>query len=302
MRIVITGGAGFLGQAIRDELVQLGHLVTTLDVRKTNKTNHITCNILNLEKLKEAFKGIDVVYHIAGVLGTSELLEVNQFAIDINITGTVNVLEAALHNNVKRVFYPTKPNDWLNTYSITKQAGEQFAQLFSETSFMEIRILRWLNAYGPFQKTHPVRKAVPSMIIEALNNKPLTIWGAGEQPVDLIFTEDLAKITAHYTMLSNVNNEVRDTGCTTRMTVNELADLIIKLTNSKSEKKHFPMRKGEDEDIYITPLDAPTAEDLLAGKVSMTSLEYGMLKTIEYYDSLSPEVHKEVLDFYNMVA
>jgi UDP-glucose 4-epimerase len=135
-----------------------------------------------------------------------------------NINGTVNVLHACVRHGVQTVFYPTKPNEWLNTYSITKKAGEEFAQLYAQTRGLDVRVLRWLNAYGPRQKLYPIRKAVPVMILQALHDLDVEVWGTGDQPVDLIHTEDLARNTVQYTLADNIDSTVRDAGNTVRMT------------------------------------------------------------------------------------
>ncbi|MBU4315621.1 NAD-dependent epimerase/dehydratase family protein [Patescibacteria group bacterium] len=250
-RALITGGSGFLGKVITKELEKHDIESYVFDLDYSNNQNHLRGDITNFHDVASAVRGCDVVFHIAGLLGTSELIEKNIDSINVNIIGTVNVLEACLQSGVNRVFYPTKPNDWINTYSITKKAGEDFAMMFSEIHNLDVRILRWLNAYGPGQKAVPVRKAIPVMITQALLDQDIIIWGTGEQPVDLIYTADLAKITVEYTLadLSNTNVVIRDTGLSKRMTVNELAEKIIQLTNSCSSIVYKNMRLGEKQDI-----------------------------------------------------
>jgi UDP-glucose 4-epimerase len=149
------------------------------------------------------------------------------------------------------VFYPTKPNTWLNTYSITKRAGEEFCMMYAREYDLDVRILRWLNAYGPGQKAFPVRKAVPVMILQALENRDVQIWGSGEQPVDLIHVDDLARITVDYTLGKDLDSATRDTGLSHRMSVNDMAKMIVEMTGSKSKIIHLPMRKGEDQNIPV---------------------------------------------------
>jgi nucleoside-diphosphate-sugar epimerase len=107
---------------------------------------------------------------------------------------------------------------------------------------LDVRVLRWLNVYGPGQKAHPVRKAVPIMILQALHGRPIEVYGSGEQPVDLVYVDDLARVTVAYMQLESTGCETSDTGLTIRLTVNELAELIRRLTDSRSKIVHLPMR------------------------------------------------------------
>ena len=161
-----------------------------------------------------------------------------------------------------------------------------------------MRILRWLNAYGPGQKAFPVRKAVPLMVIQAIENKDIQIWGDGEQKVFLIYSEDLARNTVLYTLKPNIDSVVRDTGNVVEMTVNSLANLIIKLSNSKSKIKHLPMRLGEDPSKLLEYISEPTASDILGVSDQTTPIEKGMSDTIEYYKQLSPQRRIDALKFY----
>jgi len=296
-KALITGGSGFLGKALNRNLIDNDYEVYTFD-SGPGKDNHIQGSVVNFNEIKSAVSGFDVVFHLAGLLGTTELLDQNLVAIDVNIKGTVNVLEACYNEGVSTVFTPTKPDRWLNTYTITKKAGEEFAKLYSQVKGLDVRILRWLNAYGPGQKAFPVRKAVPLMINQALENKDIEIWGDGEQKIYLIYSEDLARNTVLYTLKKNVDSVVRDTGNTFEMSVNELAHLILKLSKSNSNIKHLPMRLGEDPTKLLTPLPKPTAADILDFTNSTTPIEKGMSTTIEYYKQLPSQIRKDILKFY----
>ena len=297
-RALITGGSGFLGKAMMQHLVENDYVVHTFDTKPSKDEKHIQGDIRNYKDVKSALSGMDVVFHLAGVLGTTELLEQNELAIDVNIKGTVNVLEASLTQNVSTVFIPTKPDRWLNTYTITKKAAEEFAQIYSQIKGLDVRILRWLNAYGPGQKAFPVRKAVPIMIIQALENQDVKIWGDGEQKVFLNYTKDLARNTVLYTLKPNIDCIVRDTGNIVEMTVNELAQLIVKLSNSKSKITNHPMRLGEDPSKKLELFSEPTAADILGVTNDTTPIEEGMSSTIQYYKELPSQSRIDALEFY----
>lgn len=296
-KALITGGSGFIGNAISKCLENFGYDVYIFDQQSSSHSNHFNGSITNFDKVCEAIKSMDSVYHLAGMLGTSELLTTPFEAIETNIRGTVNVLEACRLFNVKRVFYPTKPNLWLNTYSITKKAGEDFSQMYNKIYKMDIRILRWLNAYGAGQKLYPIRKAIPLWILQSLYGLPLEIFGNGEQPVDLIYIDDLAKITVLYTEYSNLDSTVRDTGYTQRLTVNELTSLIINLCKSNSTKKYLPMRPGEYQELPVNLLENNTASDICNIKLTI-DIEKNLLTTIEWYRNLPTEAKESALNFY----
>ncbi len=298
---LVIGGRGFIGKPICDALVSDGLDVVTYDLSYAGDDKsypHRRGSINDPTSLDAAMRGVDYVFHIAGVLGTSELIEQSVLAVDVNIAGTVHVLDACVRNRVKTVFYPTKPNTWLNTYSITKRAGEEFCMMYAREYDLDVRILRWLNAYGPGQKAFPVRKAVPVMILQALENRDVQIWGSGEQPVDLIHVDDLARITVDYTLGKDLDSATRDTGLSHRMSVNDMAKMIVEMTGSKSKIIHLPMRKGEDQNIPVELLPKPYASDLLRTSSPGIALEAGMNDTISYYAKIEKAKRNDILDFY----
>jgi nucleoside-diphosphate-sugar epimerase len=291
-----------LGRAHHRVLAAQGYETVSFDPRPSpDGIQYYPGSILDLANVEAAVDGADVVFHFAGLLGTSELLSQSPEAVDVNVKGTANVMEACRRRGVRTVFYPTKPNDWLNTYSITKKAGEEFARLYASQFGMDVRILRWLNAYGPGQKAYPVRKAVPLMILQGLHDLDIEIWGTGEQTVDLIYTADLARNTVLYTLNNNGDATVRDTGNTLRMTVNELASLIHDMTGSQAGLRHLPMRAGEDLGKPVRLLPGKTAADLLGVADTTTPIELGMAATITYYRDLPIEDRLKALQFYGAI-
>ena len=296
-KALVTGGSGFLGKAMHRYLADNGYDAYNFDTGHGTE-NHIQGSVLNYEEIRAAVSGIDVVFNIAGLLGTTELLDKNIEAIDVNIKGAVNVLEACYHEGVSTVFYPTKPNVWLNTYTITKKAAEDFGKIYSQYKGLDVRMLRWFNAYGPGQKAFPIRKAIPLFINQALANKDIEIWGNGEQKVKLIYSDDLARNSVLYTLKENVDSTVRDTGNNVEMSVNELATLIIKLSKSNSTIKHLPMRLGEDPTEEFPSIPGQTAADILGFEDNTTSAEKGLRATIEYYSQLPSQRRQKILEFY----
>lgn len=291
----ITGGNGFIGKAIATELAKQNKEVSIFD--QTLNPQH---DILVFDSLFQELQDCDNVYHFAATLGTSELLEMNAVAVDINVKGTVNLLEASVKAGVSKILYPTKANVWLNTYTITKEAGEKFSQMYAQLYDIDVRIIRMLNVYGPGQKLYPVRKAVPIMILQALNNLPIEIYGNGQQIVELMYVEDVAKILVSYMDTPIKDSRIRDIGLTIRLTVNEMVSKIKQVVQSKSKILYLPMRKGEDSMYMGLQPEYPTLASQLGLENFATPLEEGLIKTINYYQSLPPVYVKNALSFYGM--
>ena len=280
-KIVVFGGEGFCGKAIVKELLEKPDV--EVYVSDVDSKFFASGSILDRGYVRCVVQGAHTVYQIAGLLGTSELIKTNVDAIRTNIEGTTIVLEESLKAGVKSFFYPTKPNEWLNTYSITKSAGEEFVRMFGKLHGLGVKIVRWLNIYGPGQHVMPVRKAVPTMILQGLEGWPIEIYGDGSQPVDLQYIDDIARLTVKYAELPGAYLETRDLGATIRISVLETAELVRELTGKRSEIKHLPMRRGEDQEKVIGPINGFP----VAVMVEDSKMEFyidGFEKTVEFYE------------------
>ncbi len=202
-------------------------------------------------------------------------------AIDININGAMNVLLACANSRVpKRVFLPTKPNEWNNIYSMTAQAVEKLGHVYRENSGLDVRVLRLWNVYGPRQRLFPVRKAVPLFIFQALRNRPVEVFGDGSSVVELMFVEDVAKTIADFTLHRGPASDTYEIRSGVQISVDELARRIVQMVGSRSEVIHVAMRKGERPGSkFGRALDVRN----LLGESPITSFDLGMEKTIEWY-------------------
>lgn len=300
MKCVITGGSGFIGGFIAEKLAKEGEEVIIYDVVEPKFS--LGKNIVYIKgdtrfskNLQRVVKNSDEVYDMAGLLGTSELMFINKRAVNTNIIGAINVLEVCRKEKVKRLFYPTKVNGWLNTYSITKFAIEQFHCMFKKNFNINTVVLRLFNVYGPREELYPVRKVAPLFIAQALNNKPIEIYGDGKQTVDLIYVEDVARIIINATKNYRLDN-ILDVGSGTPITVNDLAKKIIKITNSKSEIVYKKMRIGEPLRSNIKANMAKSKKYLNIGK--LIDLDNGLKRTIKYYKSLDAEELNKALRYF----
>lgn len=283
--ILVTGGNGFIGSHLVINLQKKGYNVAILDRSPKKVLKGVKIfqgDIRNNKFVKGALKNIDLVYHLAGLLGTEELNTQSIPATKINILGTLNILEGARANNSKLLLV-SKPNVWLNTYSITKETSEKFTQMYCKEFGLKATIVKWFSVYGPGQKHYGVQKAVPTFIMKALNNQPLPVFDDGTQMADFIYVTD----TIHATILAAESNKVEgkivEIGTGKGTKIDDLAKKIIKLTGSKSKIEFLPMRGGEDPHTKVVA-DTKLLKSL--NFVPEVNFSEGMMETINYYKKI----------------
>lgn len=232
MNLVITGGAGFIGDSLRKRAERLGHEVFIFD-----RTH-------GFDLLTDPLPPADSVIHLAGVLGTDELFDDIDRAIDINIKGTVRVLDACRD---KKMTYTSinMPTVFPSVYTATKVCAARLASAYHIAYGVPVSHVRAFNAFGPGQKHGPghPRKIIPAFATDAWEGRPLTIWGDGTQSVDLVHIDDLARMLLDATGFGD--DITFDGGTGQSFTVNQVADLVLTLTGSSVGVEHKPMRRGE---------------------------------------------------------
>lgn len=235
--IAVTGGAGFIGTAVRQRLESEGHTVKVID-RKTG------IDICSPKELFAAIRGCESVIHLAGVLGTSELFDDIDRAIDVNITGTLNVLRACDTASAGYVGI-TMHEHFPSVYTATKIAAQRLGSAFHNAYGLPVCHVRAYNAYGPGQAYGPghPRKILPAFSVEAWSQKPITIWGDGTQTVDLIHTDELARILCEATQFDD--DGIIDAGTGIAYQVRDIADMVLRVTGSTAGVQFLPMRQGE---------------------------------------------------------
>jgi UDP-glucose 4-epimerase len=287
---VVVGGMGFLGCSVVRELLDRGHCVTVMDRRASQEA----CDrlfgagtvlardgdILDRGGLELVFRGAQEVYHFAGRLGTSELNKDVIGAIEANISGAVNVFEAARRASVSVVFYPSKPNIWLNTYTITKYAAEQFARLYSEDG-LRVCSLRYFNAFGPGQAVEPIRKIIPTFALYAMWGRALPVYGDGNQTVDLIHSADLARVSVDFVRAQPRFGPL-DLGRGIALTVNEVAVAVNSYFTNSSGIEHLPMRPGETPGTTLVADLAPLQKIL--GPLTFKDWAGALADTLAWYE------------------
>lgn len=240
MKVAVTGGKGFIGQAVLDELAKRGHTATILD-----RPEH---DILYPDALTQAVDGHDAVIHLAGLLGTHELFTTYAQAITTNITGACNVLESCSRTGASYVSVRL-PDVWRNIYQATKRAAYDMAQAWYEHRGVGISHVRAYNTFGPGQSLTRHRKIIPYFSTQAWAGKPLEIWGSGEQTVDLVWVGDVARMLVD--ALDFTEDQTFDAANCLSFTVNEVAQMVGEAAGIDIEITHVPMREGETPDTYI---------------------------------------------------
>lgn len=238
MKIAITGGGGFIGAATKTYAESLGHDVILFDRKDGN-------DILGP---LDGLAGTDAVIHLAGVLGTHELFDNVQGAIDINITGSYRIMQWCIENDANYVGI-LMPDVFPSIYTATKVASQRIAKALHHSRGLKVSHVRAYNVFGPGQAHghgHP-QKLVPTAIINAWVGNPIPVWGSGYQGVDLIYVDEAARILVEAT--SFTDNQIFDAGTGISMTVNQVVDYIAQAVKREGgplvDPEYLPMRDGE---------------------------------------------------------
>ena len=285
MKCLVTGSSGFIGSHLVKALLRHGCRVEGLDTMPSrfHKVRTHTIDVTDPEAVERTTRGFDFVFHLAGLLGTDELQGNAYRATAINIGGTVNVLEACFKSGTKMIL-ASKPNVWLNTYSITKIAAEQFLHMYRKEYGVQAAILKWFNVYGPYQRLMDdvgYKKFIPHAIMNALRGLPIEVYGNGDQIVDLVHTSDtvsaLLGIVDNWSECEGGCFEVGNCGAS----VNEVIDILSNIAGRKLEVTHLAMRRGEPENSKVRA--DITALNRATDWVPAMSLMEGLRHTFGWY-------------------
>lgn len=305
-KYLVTGGAGFIGSNIVDALLHRGEYVRVLDNFSTGKPQNlvgldgkiefIEGDIRDLDRVREAVKGMDYVLHQAALPSIPRSISDPITTNEVNLTGTLNVLVASRDAKVKRVIYaasssaygdnPTLPKREdmpvrpISPYGISKYAGEQYCQIFTEIYVLETVCLRYFNIFGPKQDPHSPYSGVISIFIKAyLCGVPPKIYGDGEQSRDFTFVANAVRANLLACDAEGAAGQVFNIACGQRTTINELARLIRELLESDIEPVHVAQRPGE---ILHSLADISKAQTVL-GYEPKVDLTVGLMKTIDWF-------------------
>lgn len=300
-KYVITGGAGFIGSHIAEHLSKEGHKVAILDSLRTGFEHNL--NGLNVDFVKgdirdenlvnELVSGASGIFHLAALVSVPESLLKIKECIEINTIGTINILEAAKNNLGCKVVLSTSAANYGNNpvlpkvetmfpepmtpYAITKLDGEYYLKMYLDQYQVPTASLRYFNVFGPRQNPESAyAAAVPIFINKALQNEPITIYGDGLQTRDFIYVKDVVKANI---LASQKGNETYNVALGHSTSVLELAEKIIKITNSKSQIKFLKERPGDIKHSKANP----EKFNQLGFKPEFT-IDKALEETIVFYD------------------
>jgi UDP-glucose 4-epimerase len=250
MRILVTGGAGFIGSAVRRHLNTLGWEMVSFDS---------PYDVCNPRDSYDAVSGVDGVIHLAGILGTEETIDAAGLLVNVNIGGAINVLEACEHHRVPMVQIGTGHRGQLNTYAITKACAEDIALMRARFRGQQVNIVRAFHAYGPGQKAPKpygeatVRKIIPAFVCAALTGDPLMVNGTGEQTIDLVHVDDVARALVE--ALEGPYGQVIEAGTGHAVSVTDAACDVIQECRSTSQLRYQKMRDGEPYTSHVVAVN-----------------------------------------------
>jgi len=290
----VTGGSGFIGVELSKALLSEGHEVMVIDLERPplEGIEFVKVNVLSLEALREAAKDCETIYHLAAEVKLESALDDPFKVVKVNVLGTLNVLEVARERDAEVVYassaavygepkvvpvpedHPTLPK---NVYGASKLGGEALVSSYRSTYGLRAWSLRLFNVYGPSERMSKYSGVVYKFIKNALLNKPLVVYGDGKQVRDFVYISDVVNA---FKVSTNVEPNVYNVGTGKGTSVLELAELILKLTGSRSQIVFGPPRPG---DIRASVADISKLSS--KGWRPEVSLVEGLRRTIEFVKS-----------------
>jgi UDP-glucose 4-epimerase len=301
MRVLITGGAGFIGSHIAEQLQGQAQIRILDNLRSGFKRNiegfdaeFVEGSITDKTTVRQAVKGVDYIFHLAAMISVPESMENPAECVEINVNGILNVLRAGADAGVKKLVHsssaaiygdnPVVPKlesmypEPKSPYGITKLDGEYYCRMFAQEGWLNTACLRYFNVFGPRQDPKSqYAAAVPIFIYRALRNEPITIFGDGEQTRDFVFVEDVALANIFMATHSGFN-EVYNVAYGKTTTIKSLAEDIIRLTGSNSQIIYTEPRPGD-----VKHSTACIDKLLGCGFTPSGGFEQGLKKTIDFF-------------------
>jgi len=299
-KILVTGGAGFIGSHLIDRLIKENYKVIIIDNLSTGKKINVNpkadfynIDICDFKKIKPLFQGIDYVFHLAAIPRVPISIKDPVSTSKINILGTINVFKAASDNKIKRIVFASSSSVYgdqeksplkedmepcpISPYGLQKLVGEQFAKLFTQFYKIPIICLRYFNVYGPrIDPDSEYSLVIGKFLKQKENNQALTIFGDGEQTRGFCYINDVVEANIKAMKEKRLKGgEVINIGNDRSHSINYLAELI------GGERIYLPPRKG---DILYTQADINLAKKLLNWQPKI-KFEQGTEKTINWFKS-----------------
>jgi UDP-glucose 4-epimerase len=305
-KIVITGGAGFIGSALARALVARGDEVSVLDNFSTGKRENlqdlagrlavVEGDILDASLLNQVFAGADVVFHQAAIPSVPRSLAAPLASHNANATGTLNVLEAARRCQVRRVVYAGSSSAYgeppslpvvetmapapLSPYAVSKLAGEHYCRVYARVFGVQTVILRYFNVFGPRQDPNSQYAAViPRFITSALAGRPPTVYGDGEQSRDFCFIDNVVEANLRAADADGASGKVFNIACGTGTSLNRILALLGEALGRPVAARYEPARPG---DVRHSLADISQAKAAL-GYTAPVNFLTGLAQTLAWF-------------------
>jgi UDP-glucose 4-epimerase len=301
MRILITGGAGFIGRHISEHFQDRAEVRVLDNLSCGFKSNLagldcqlIVGSILDRELLREAIEGVDFVFHLAAMVSVPESVQKPNECAEINADGTAIVLEEAARARAKKLIFSSSaaiygdnpaiptiesmPAEPKSPYAASKYEGEQHCCSFTDKGQLATVSLRYFNVFGPYQNPKSeYTAAVPAFIEKAIRDEPITIFGDGRQTRDFIYVKDVVAANAFFALKSQATG-VFNVACGRQITITDLALTIRNLAKSSSTIDYGTERPG-DVKHSVAGMDKTRR----AGFRPVCDLAGGLRATIEFF-------------------
>ena len=307
-RVLVTGGAGFIGSHLVDRLLGEGVEVIVFDNLSTGRKHNLEHNTKNRnftflrgdlrdgESFEKAAEGVDAVFHQAALVSVTRSVEDPLATNDVNVNGTLNVLKTSVDKGVKRVVFASSSSVYgetkvlpkkedialrpISPYAVSKLAAEKYVKVFHRVYGLETVCLRYFNVYGPRQTSGPYSGVIPIFVDNLLGNRRPVIFGDGKQIRDFTYVKDVVEANICALTSDGVEGEVFNIATGTATSINDLAKQLQKTINKKElGAVHEAPRPGDIEHSYA---DITKARNLLGYKPAV-NLRDGLTELVEYW-------------------
>jgi len=302
MKVLVTGGAGFIGSHLVDRLIQEGHEVVVVDNLSTGKRRNLNraARFFKLDiqswRIERVFRNErpNLVMHLAAQMDVRKSVEDPIFDAQVNVLGTLNVLQQAIKHGVRKVVfsssggaiygeqetYPapeshvTRP---LSPYGISKLCGEQYLSYYQRVNGLQVVSLRYANVYGPRQDPDGEAGVVAIFIQKLLNNEQAVVNGNGRQTRDFVYVDDV--VEANLAVMGQETQGTYNVGTGEETSINDLLRILVNHTNSTCKEIHGPAKHGEQ---VRSAIDSSKLRQDLSWD-PRTELSEGLKRTIDYF-------------------